>query len=188
MTHIQISIEATPNPATMNFKFSEKLLEQSFEFKNSMEAENSPLAAKLFGFPWMSSVMLGPDFVSVTKQNWVDWEVLAQPLCGLILDHINQGLPLLEELKSFNTENTDDENDSDIVKKIKRVIENEIRPIVAFDGGDVAFVNFEESTGVLYLKFKGACAGCPSKSMTLKNGIEVRMMELLPQIKEVLDV
>jgi NFU1 iron-sulfur cluster scaffold homolog, mitochondrial len=187
MTQIQISIETTPNPATMNFKFNEKILDSSYEFKNSMEAENSPLAAKLFGFPWMTSIMLGPDFISVTKQNWVDWEVLAEPLAGIILDHIKQDLPLIQELNIYEDNSTENENDLPIIKTIKRVLDNEIRPIVAYDGGDVSFASFESDTGKLYLKFKGACSGCPSKSITLKEGIEVRMKELIPEIQEVLD-
>jgi Fe-S cluster biogenesis protein NfuA len=181
-------IESTPNPATMIFRFGSSAFDRTLDFQNAQEAEVSPLAAKIFGFPWTQSVCLGPDFVSITKQDWVDWEFLAHPLADLIKSHLDQGLPLYEPLipqdAAVASENAILATDSDVVKKIKRTLDNEIRPAVAYDGGDVVFARLE--SGKLYLKFKGACAGCPSKSVTLKQGIEVRMRELYPEISEVL--
>lgn len=172
---IKVQIEKTPNPATMTFRFSEKLLDSLSEFKTPSEAEASPLAYKIFGFPWTSSVFLGPNFVSVTKQDWVDWDVLNEPLAELIAEHINRGEPLL--VTPVEGENLDEdavlESDSDLVKEIKRTLNREVRPMVAMDGGDVSFASF--TNGVLSLKMKGACSGCPSSQVTLKNGIEVRM-------------
>lgn len=179
---MQIKIESTPNPATLTFRFEKVLASGSHEFRTPVEAERSPLAMKIFGFPWTESVYLGPDFISVTKQDWVDWEVLAEPLAGLIGEHLDQGGPLLVEYQA-----TDDseiqEGDSEIVREIKRALNREIRPVVAMDGGDITFAGFDD--GVLQLRMKGACSGCPSSQATLKQGVEVRLKELIPAIREV---
>lgn len=179
-TAIEVYAEVTPNPATMKFQFSEKLGDHSQEFNDPQDSDASPLAQKLFGFPWASSIYVGPDFVTVTKQDWVDWDVLSEPLRGLIAEHFANG----EALWSQVTPIEDDEaNDSPVVKRIKQVLNREIRPVVAMDGGDVVFAKFEEP--VLYLRMKGACAGCPSSQATLKEGIEVRLRELIPEVQEV---
>lgn len=175
-----VTIETTPNPQTLKFKFSENLISSPFDCPNAQEAEKSPLAAKIFGFPWTESVYLGQDFIAITKQNWVEWEILAQPLAALIQSHIQNGEELVIDIPEADDLNPDD---SEIVKAIKRALHTEIRPIVAYDGGDIEFVKYENQR--LQLKFKGACAGCPSKSITLKQGIEVRLQELFPEIIEV---
>lgn len=177
---IRITAEETPNPATRKFKFSDRQGEQSQEFSTPHEAELSPLAAKLFGFPWTSKIFVGPDFVAITKQDWVDWDVLTEPLIGLITEHFALGEPLWLDVKPSNDFDTDD---SPLVRKIKETLAREIRPVVALDGGDVVFAKFAE--GVLSVHMRGACAGCPSSQATLKQGIEVRMRELIPEILEV---
>lgn len=184
---MQVTPELTPNPATMKFNLSEVVADGTHDFLTAIDAERSPLASKIFGFPWTSGVFLGPNFISVTKQEWVDWEVLAEPLAGLIREHLESGAPVLVDLAAM-TESADDEleTDSEIIKQIKRILKNEIRPVVAMDGGDVAFSSYQD--GVLALQMKGSCAGCPSKSATLKDGIEVRFREVLPEIKEVISV
>lgn len=168
----------------MKFLFSQKLLDRTLDFETSGDTESSPLAAKIFGFPWTSRVFLGEDFVAVTKQDWVDWEVLAEPLCGLIQEHLNSGLPVF--IETAPDEDDDSADDTELTKRIKALIKREIKPVVAMDGGDVAFVKFEE--GRLLLRFKGACSGCASQEVTLKEGIEVRMREEFPEILEVLSV
>lgn len=180
----KVTFEPTPNPATMKFKFPQTLLDVSVDIPNAQEADKSPLASKIFGFPWTSGVFLGPDFVSVTKQDWVDWDVLAEPLAGLISEHLDRGEALYVELT--NATNDNDENDSLIVKQIKQILNRDIRPVVALDGGDVAFAKYENH--ILYLQMKGACSGCPSSQATLKEGIEVRIKELLPEVKEVVSL
>src|SRR4051812_21722152 len=119
----KVSIETTPNPATMKFKFPFQITDSGFECPNAQETERSPLAAKIFGFPWTSSVYIGPDFVSVTKQDWVDWSYLAEPLAGLIQEHVDAGSPLVVEHIAKNDE---DENDSPVVRQIKNIINTEI--------------------------------------------------------------
>lgn len=180
---MQVNFEQTPNPATMKFIFSEKISDQTCDFPNVESTEKSPLAAKIFGFPWVSAVFLGENFVTITKQDWVDWKVLAQPLSGLLSEHMASGQPVLLDLQVANDES---ENDSPLVKKIKRVLQNEIKPVVAMDGGDIAFVSFKDN--ILSLKMMGACSGCPSSQATLKDGIEVRMKQVFPEIHEVVAI
>jgi Fe-S cluster biogenesis protein NfuA len=183
-SNVNVHVESTPNPATLKFVFSGPVTEHTAEFSNAQDAERSPLASKLFGFPWTQAVYIAPQFVSVTKQDWVDWDVLAEPLSGLIKEHLDAGLPLL--LDGLAISNDENPNDSEIVKRIKQALNRDVRPVVALDGGDVVFAKFENQ--ILSLQMKGACAGCPSSSATLKEGIEVRMRELFPEIKEVVSV
>jgi Fe-S cluster biogenesis protein NfuA len=181
---VEIQAETTPNPRSLKFIVDRPISAESCEMKNVVEAQRSPLASKLFGFPWLESVFVGPNFVTVTKQDWVDWDVLAEPLKGLIKEHIDEGEPVLMA-PSVDTPKEDifSAEDSEDVRKIKDIIENEIRPAVAMDGGDVAFRKFEE--GRVHLTMKGSCSGCPSSTYTLKVGIEGRLREAVPSILEV---
>jgi Fe-S cluster biogenesis protein NfuA len=180
---MKVTFEATPNPSTMKFNFGQKISDQSYDFPNVESSEKSPLAAKIFGFPWTSSVFLGEDFITITKQDWVEWEILATPLAGLLSEHVESGQPVLIQMQASLDES---ENDSDVVKQIKRLLQNEIKPVVALDGGDIIFAKYEDQ--ILYLKMLGSCAGCPSSQATLKDGIEVRMKQAFPEIKEVVAV
>lgn len=177
---ITVTPESTPNPQTYMFKINQNIADQNIQFNEAAEAAKSPLATKLFGFPWTEAVYIGEDFVSLTKQEWVDWAILTEPLCGLIKEHIEKKEPVL----LGNTAEDDiDENDSEEVKLIKQVINKEIRPQVALDGGDIVFHKYENN--IVYIYMQGACSGCPSSSITLKQGIEVRLQNALPEIKEV---
>lgn len=180
---MKVTFEATPNPAAMKFNFGMKISDQSYDFPNVESSDRSPLAAKIFGFPWTSAVFLGEDFVTVTKQDWVDWEILAAPLAGLLGEHIDSGQPVLVQLQASLDES---ENDSDIVKQIKRLMQAEIKPVVAMDGGDIVFVKYEDQ--ILYVKLMGACSTCQSSQATLKEGVEVRMKQAFPEIKEVVAI
>ena len=180
---MKVTFETTPNPATMKFNFGQKISDKSVDFPNVGSSEQSPLAAKIFGFPWTASVFLGEDFVTITKQDWVEWEVLASPLAGLLNEHIESGQPILIELAASLDES---QNDTEIVKQIKRILQNEIKPVVALDGGDIVFSKYENN--ILYIHMRGACSGCPSSQATLKDGIEVRMKQAFPEIKEVVSI
>lgn len=183
MANTQVTFETTPNPATMKFHLHREVTSVGFECPTAQEAERSPLAAKIFGFPWTSSVYVGPNFITVTKQDWVEWDLLAQPLSGLIQEHLDRNEPIVIEIIEAADENA---NDTPLVRNIKSVLNREIRPVVALDGGDIVFHKFENST--LYIRMKGACSGCPSSAITLKEGIEVRMKEVFPEIAEVVAV
>lgn len=178
-----VSFEPTPNPATLKFLLHKHVTDEAFDCPTAQEAERSPLAAKIFGFPWTSSVFVGQDFITITKQDWVEWSMLAEPLTGLIQEHLESGEPVVISLESVDTES---EEDTPLVKRIKGLLNTEIRPVVALDGGDILFNKFED--GILYIHMRGACAGCPSSTATLKGGIEVRMKEVFPEIQEVVAI
>lgn len=191
--------EMTPNPQTMRFVADRVLTESPREFKTPQETISSPLARKLFGFPWTAGVFIGRDFVSVTKQDWVDWETLAEPLAGLIAEHLERGEPVLHasaaktgatgtgtEIASSSSGEAISADDSPAVQLIKKILNDEIRPAVALDGGDIVFHKYEN--GIVHLFMQGACSGCPSSTMTLKMGIEARLKEALPEIREVVSV
>ncbi|MES3038579.1 MAG: NifU family protein [Bdellovibrionota bacterium] len=182
-TATKVSFEPTPNPATLKFNLPFQVEGGGFECATVQDTDASPLAAKIFGFPWTASVFVGKDFLTVTKQDWVDWNILAEPLAGLIQEHIEAGEPVVVAVTATNE---DDTYDTPLVKQIKLALNKEIRPVVALDGGDVVFSRLENN--ILYLQMKGACAGCPSSSATLKQGIEVRLRELFPEIHEVVGV
>ena len=179
---LKVNYEATPNPNSLKFVLNEKICDEIIEFKDRHSAERSPLALKILGFPWAQSVFLGYDFVTVTKEDWLDWEMICDPLSEMIQDHIQQGervlLPKKESLEQEEIETED-------VKKIKEILAKDIQPAVAMDGGYIEFVSYKE--GVVYLKLQGACSGCPSSSITLKQGIEARLRQFIPDIKEVVE-
>ncbi|MFK8138428.1 MAG: NifU family protein [Bdellovibrionales bacterium] len=181
---ITVNAESTPNPQTMKFVINTNISPDTRTYEEAGEAYSSPLAQKLFGFPWTQSVHIGSDFVSLTKQEWVDWTVLEEPLCGLIKEHVESGEPSVLEQSENNDEES--ENDSEEVKLIKKVLNKDIRPQVALDGGDIVFNRYEDN--VVYIHMRGACAGCPSSTQTLKMGIETRLMQALPEIKEVVSI
>lgn len=186
MSKIDVYYEATPNPNSMKFLATAQIAGESVNFLTAAEAAlRSPLAVKIFGFPWAAGVFIGPNFVTVSKQEWVDWEILAEPLSGLIQEHLNSGAPVLiaPAAGSEAAADVDDPSDSPIVKQIKKILREEIRPAVAMDGGDITFDKYEE--GRVYLHMHGSCAGCPSSTFTLKEGIETRLKEAIPEIQEV---
>lgn len=182
MSDIFVRAEMTPNPQTLRFVTNRELTGTPADFKAPQETAQAPLARKLFGFPWTAGVYIGRDFVAVTKQDWVDWETLTEPLAGLIQEHIERGEPVMHAV----ADQAPSADDSEDVVAIKRVLDQEIRPAVAQDGGDVVFHKYED--GIVYLFMQGACAGCPSSTMTLKMGIETRLKEAVPSIREVVSM
>lgn len=178
-TTIKVQYEPTPNPQAFKFSWGTKVAEQSYEFKDSQAAQQSPLANKIFGFPWAQSVFIGTDFVTIEKQDWVSWDVLAEPLANLLQEHIERG----EAIVLAPSAQEEAGEQSELVTKIKWVLDNEIRPAVAVDGGDVQFVSYQQ--GYLKIAMKGACSGCPSSQITLKEGIETHLKEMFPEIVSV---
>lgn len=176
-----IQTERTPNPETLKFlPGCEVTLRGSVEFRSLDEARGkSPLAEKLFGLGNVIGVFLGRDFISVTKAQSGDWEILSPLVLAAVMDHFTSGAPVLIN----ESESTGESNDSEIVKQIKEILETRVRPAVAQDGGDIVFDSFED--GILYLQLQGACQGCPSSTATLKNGIENLMRHYVPEVEEV---
>jgi Fe-S cluster biogenesis protein NfuA len=179
----KVSFEPTPNPHTLRFSTHQVFNEFSANFTSAQETTISPLARKLFGFPWCQAVYVGRDFVTVTKADWVQWEIIAEPLANLIEEHLNSGQPAVAPLSESSGTSAGDNAE---VQRIKKILDEEIRPMVAQDGGDIVFSRFEH--GIVYLHMQGSCAGCPSSTMTLKMGIEARLMEAVPAVKEVVAI
>lgn len=179
-----IQTEATPNPATLKFLPGKVVLEDgTHDFRSLQEAEVSPLAQKLFSIEGVEGVFFGFDFVSITKGE-AEWQHIKPAILGAIMEHFMSGAPIMkvEETASGGGEDYD-EADADTVATIKELLETRVRPAVAQDGGDITFHGFRD--GVVYLQMRGACAGCPSSTATLKHGIENLLRHFLPDVQEV---
>ncbi|MCZ2158948.1 NifU family protein [Bartonella sp. 220] len=182
-----IQTETTPNPATLKFLPGRVVLSEGvLEFRDREEAaKNSPLAAKLFNIPNINGVFLGYDFITVSKQEG-EWQHLKPIILGTIMEHFLSGDPVITTNASAQAQ-TDalneefyDEKDAEIVLTIKELLEKRVRPAVANDGGDITFRGFEN--GIVYLNMRGACAGCPSSTATLKHGIENLLRHFIPEV------
>ncbi len=180
-----IQTESTPNPATLKFLPGRDVMGEGSvaDFPDASSAGRSPLAKALFSIPDVSRVFFGADFISVTKRDG-DWKHLKPAILGAVMEHFTAGLPLLEGGADETEESYSDE-DSDIVVQIKELIETRVRPAVAQDGGDIIFKGFDGTSGVVSLHLQGSCAGCPSSSMTLKNGIENMLRHYVPEVTAV---
>ena len=181
-----ITWEATPNPQSLKFLVDQPISEEILEITSMDQAKRSPLAGKILGFPWAKSVFLGKDFITVTKEDWVEWDILRDPLAALIQEHLEKGEQVLLPELSQKTDVSSDEKDSSTVKLIKEILQNEIQPAVAMDGGFIDFVSYKDKK--VYLNLQGACSGCPSSAVTLKEGIEMRLKQSLPEIEEVIAI
>jgi len=180
-----IQTEATPNPATLKFLPGQVILEAgTADFPSRGAAETSPLASRVFAVGGVSGVFLGSDFVTVTKEEDTDWDLVKPAILGAIMEHFQSGDPAMEgeAAKGGHAEAASGE-DIEIVNQIKDLLDTRVRPAVAQDGGDITFHGFER--GVVYLHMQGACAGCPSSTLTLKMGIENLLRHYIPEVVEV---
>ncbi|PIP98332.1 MAG: NifU family protein [Rhodobacterales bacterium CG18_big_fil_WC_8_21_14_2_50_71_9] len=177
-----IQTESTPNPATLKFLPGRSVLDEgAADFPNREAAASSPLALRLFAIDGVEGVFFGTDFVTVTRGE-IDWAHLKPAILGAIMEHFTSGQPVMEgAAQAGHAEH--DGPDSDIVNQIKELLDTRVRPAVAQDGGDITFHGFER--GVVFLHMKGACAGCPSSTMTLKMGIENLLRHYIPEVTEV---
>ena len=175
-----IQTEQTPNPATIKFIPGQVVMAQgSAEFRAADKAGRSPLALRLFRIDGVSSVFLASDFVSVTRDDDSDWSFLKPQVLAAIMEHYLSGLPVIEGAP----EEIDYGIQTELVLQIRELLDTRIRPAVARDGGDIDFVKFED--GIVWLHMKGACAGCPSSTATLKHGIESMLKHYVPEVKSV---
>lgn len=181
-----IQTESTPNPATMKFLPGRVVLKEgAADFPTAEAAQRSPLAARLFAIDGVAGVMLGTDFVTVTKGGG-DWMALKPQILGAIMEHFTKGLAVLEaEESGAGLAESYDPKDEEIVVQIKELLETRVRPAVARDGGDIVFRGFEGSSGTVFLNMRGSCAGCPSSTATLKNGIENMLRHYIPEVNAV---
>ena len=180
-----IQTESTPNPATLKFLPGQAVLEVgTADFPSADTAAKSPLATRLFAVSGVSGVFLGNVFVTVTKSDDVEWDHIKPNLLGAIMEHFQSGAPVMDESEtasSGHAEHTGE--DGEIVTQIKELLDTRVRPAVAQDGGDITFHGFDR--GVVYLHMQGACAGCPSSTLTLKMGIENLLRHYIPEVTEV---
>ena len=179
-----IQTESTPNPATLKFLPGHTVLQNgTADFPSNENSEKSPLAKRIFSVEGVSGVFFGSDFITVTKNNSTDWEHIKPAILGVILEHFQSGEPVLLEENNKQIHAEHDGPDLEIVNKIKELLDTRVRPAVAQDGGDITFHGYE--SGIVYLHMQGACAGCPSSTMTLKMGIENLLKHFIPEVQEV---
>ncbi len=177
-----IQTQETPNPQTLKFIPDGQIVLQNgtAEFKSQKSAAiSSPLALQLFEIEGVDSIFLGNDFITVTKKIDSNWQKIKPEIQAIIMDFYLSGKPVMFDRNDI--ESTSSEGDSEIVKQIKELIEIKVRPAVAMDGGDIIFHSFEN--GVVKLQLKGSCAGCPSSTITLKNGIENMLKHYIPEVE-----
>lgn len=180
-----IQTEATPNPNTVKFIPGRSVSpDQALEYRSIDEATASPLAEGLFQVEGVAGVYLGDDYISVTRDaEGPDWGEMKPAVLAAVMDHFTSGRPVVtgEGSGAVGHAQTDDP----IVQEIIELLDSRIRPAVAQDGGDILFDRFEKETGVLHLRMRGACAGCPSSTATLKAGIESMMRHYVPEVTAV---
>lgn len=182
---VQIQLEWTPNPSTLKYVVDRRLLPSgAMSFTSPEAAGKSPLAAKLMQIKGVAAVMVGTSFVTVTKGAEGEWDELNEAVMGTLESHLSANEPVVDP--SALEARQPSAADSEVEKKIRDILENEIRPAVMMDGGDIELDRFED--GVVYLYMRGSCAGCPSSTMTLKMGIEARLRESVPEVAEVVSI
>ena len=179
-----IQTEPTPNPASLKFLPGREVMTRGvLDFTDPDRTEGSPLARRVFEVEGVSGVFLGTDFITVTKNEGQDWYVLKPAVLGAIMEHYLSGDPVVEVDAEPGDEGGADPEDDALVRQIRELIETRVRPAVAQDGGDIIFRGFER--GIVYLHMRGSCAGCPSSTITLKNGIENLLRYYVPEVVEV---
>jgi Fe-S cluster biogenesis protein NfuA len=183
-----IQTETTPNPATLKFLPGRTVLDEgTLDLRDPKAAEQSPLAERLFAIDGVNGVFFGHDFIAVTKREG-EWAHLKPAILGAIMEHFLSGDALMRagadgSIAADGSDEFFEEKDAGTVATIKELIETRVRPAVASDGGDITFRGFRE--GVVYLNMRGACAGCPSSTATLKSGIENLLRHFVPDVVEV---
>jgi len=186
-----IQTQPTPNPATLKFLPGRDVSPATpYEFISLEEAAASPLAAALFGLNGVRSVFLGSDFVSITKSDAADWAHLKPQALAAIMDHFVSGAPVIaDSTDSAGVTGADDieyeGETAEIVAEIKELIATRVRPAVANDGGDIIFKRFDAETGIVQIIMRGACSGCPSSTLTLKQGVENLLRHYVPEVTAV---
>ncbi len=185
-TIVSIYTEMTPNPETMKFVANKLLYPgKSIDFADESSAEPSPLAKELFAFPFIRSVFIASNFVTLTKTPDTQWDEVIPSIREFLKQYLEEGKVVINEdqivvKKQANEVNADD---TDVVKRIKELLENYVKPAVEMDGGAISFKGYEN--GTVKLMMQGSCSGCPSSMITLKAGIEGMMKRMIPEVQEV---
>lgn len=178
---MNIYTEVTPNPASLKFRVGKMLLSNGTAFfEKPEEAEGrSDLATLLFKYPFVEGVMISQDFVTVTKTEEAKWEDLIPVVKNEIKSAIERGDKIVDGQDNFEAR----AGESELEQKIRQLIDEQVRPAVAMDGGDIVYEGFNE--GVVKLQLRGSCSGCPSSIVTLKQGIQSLLQRMVPEVKEV---
>jgi Fe-S cluster biogenesis protein NfuA len=183
---VSIYTEMTPNPETMKFVANKLLYPgKSIDFPDETTAGPSPLARELFAFPFVRSVFIASNFVTLSKTPDAQWDDVIPSLRDFLKNYLEEGGPVVneEEVPVKSDANTVNADDTDVVKRIKELLENYVKPAVEMDGGAISFRNYD--AGTVTLMMQGSCSGCPSSMITLKAGIEGMMKRMIPEVKEV---
>lgn len=180
-----IQTEQTPNPKTLKFIPGLEVMNSgTLSFADRESAKKSPLAEALFAIKNIEGVFFGSDFITITRNADVEWDILKPAILTTIMEHFVSGRPLISgDSKEIRATSTASAEDSDMVKQIKELIDTRVRPAVAEDGGDIVYQDFRD--GIVYLELHGACSGCPSSTATLKSGIENMLKHYIPEIEAV---
>jgi len=179
-----IQTESTPNPNSLKFVLEREIYEgEAIEFNNQSQAENSPLAQKLLSIDGVEKILIFQNFITVNKNKY-SWDQLKASVLHVISDFISSGLNAINVSENMMSSEVDyNAKDKETVDAISAIISKKVKPAVAQDGGDINFVKYNE--GIVFLELKGSCAGCPSATLTLKNGIENILKHHIPEIKRV---
>jgi NFU1 iron-sulfur cluster scaffold homolog, mitochondrial len=186
---ISIYTEMTPNPETMKFVANKLLYPgKSIDFPDVESAKPSPLATELFGFPFIKAVFIASNFVTLTKTPDTDWADVIPSIRQFLKEYLEEGKAVIneEELSTVKQTSSNEvsSDDEDVVKRVKELLENYVKPAVEMDGGAIQFRSY--NNGVVNLMLQGSCSGCPSSMITLKTGIEGMMKRMIPEVKEVI--
>ena len=182
---VTVYAESTPNPSVLKFVANKKLVDVIFEFNSIEESKISPFATALFKFPFVKSVFIDKNYVSITKYNVVEWDVITLELRTFIKNYIEEKKEIVKANAAEKLEKTTTQLDiayeklDETSKEIINILEQNIRPAVASDGGNIEFESYNSDTKLVRVILQGACAGCPSSTITLKNGIENMLKEIL---------
>ena len=190
---VTVYAESTPNPGVQKFVANKKLVAQTFEFTSIEEAKLSPFATALFQFPFVKSIFIDKNYVSVTKNDIVEWESITLELREFIKSFIEDGKEMVSASTAKNLEKTTTQLDTayealdDTSKEIINILEEHIKPAVASDGGNIVFESYNADTKTVKVILQGACSGCPSSTYTLKSGIEAMLKEMLAGRVEIVE-
>tara|TARA_B110000967_G_scaffold210029_1_gene269694 strand:- start:4429 stop:5328 length:900 start_codon:yes stop_codon:yes gene_type:complete len=190
---VTVYAESTPNPGVQKFVANKKLVAQTFEFTSIEEAKLSPFATALFQFPFVKSIFIDKNYVSVTKYDIVEWESITLELREFIKSFIEDGKEMVSASAAKNLEKTTTQLDTayealdDTSKEIINILEEHIKPAVASDGGNIVFESYNADTKTVKVILQGACSGCPSSTYTLKSGIEAMLKEMLAGRVEIVE-
>lgn len=178
---VTVYSEATPNPESMKFVSNKMIIpNDSVDFRSKDKVENSPFASALFEFPYVKGVFIMNNFVSITKSVDYEWFDIIPTLKKFVADYLQAGKEIVIQVKETTLT---EEEESEVVRKIKQLLDDHVKPAVEMDGGAISFKSFDN--GVVSVVMKGSCSGCPSSTMTLKAGIENLLKRMIPEVEAV---